>query len=433
MQLITRRESTSFYESFSDLIFCTLVLFIILVMILSLSVNEQVETYAKEQEEINQKLVAQNNELMKKREELSKIEKEVEKEKHRINELKGETRFRSHFGKAYFYMACDSISQPPRYWPIPYIYFHEINTNRIGLSEDEKKARVIEIEKRVLELSKNNRSYSAQELGTILGSFSYYTTSESGQISRGLNIPTIQTKNGLKILEVLPKSAAADAGLKKGDIITHINDLPLDNAGQETLRDEIDKGKRDDKVILKVNSPNLEPREISCKKYSEVYFSKIIERTSGRFDILVSGLMNADGKGKIKDEQGIKQLLREKRPNLESNSKLGLAFTTLALVNGLKDSLMKFTIESRKVDTSEFRAPYTGSLPELNIYVNQSEEIGRIANIELTPDEILQLVKAIGGRGAILNWIVEDNAPMPEWIKKKILEPSGFMDKVPRI
>jgi len=56
---IRRRDSFNFYESFSDLIFCTLVLFLVLVLFLSLNVNRRIENI----EAVEQDLESENKQI----------------------------------------------------------------------------------------------------------------------------------------------------------------------------------------------------------------------------------------------------------------------------------------------------------------------------------------------------------------------------------
>ncbi|QDT44980.1 hypothetical protein Pan241w_50970 [Gimesia alba] len=419
MQLITRRENTSFYESFSDLIFCTLVLFIILVMILSLSVNEQVESYAEEQQAITEKLKAQKAEL-------ALLKRQASEERQRLSSMLGGTRFTSHFGDTYLYIVCDTVSDPPRYWPVPSTYFDDASTSFINETDEDQKKRLRTIRADILELTENNRSYRAEELGLIVRSFSFYETGELDKNFKSIGVDLKQTDAGLRIDSVYPSSAAEEAGLETGDVITHIQGIPLRQNGLKILTTEKNKTGPEEKVMLSVISKNQELRSVICKPKYAQEISRVKEVTRGSFNVLVNGFVDIDGNAK--DTSDIIGAIKSKRPDLQRNQNE----TEIAkLIISVKDSLKIYSEVAKQVDASEFRPLYIGSLPELNIYVSKEDESGLIAGMRLTADEILQLVRAIGGRGAVLNWIVKDNAPIPDWVIKKVLEPSGFRDKAP--
>lgn len=418
MQLITRRESTSFYESFSDLIFCTLVLFIILVMILSLSVNEQVESYAEEQQAITEKLEAQKAEL-------ALLERQASEERQRLSSMLGGTRFISHFGETYLYIVCDTISNPPRYWPVPSTYFNDIGINFINESNEDKQKRLSKIRENILKLTQNNRSYRAEELGLIVRSFSFY---ETGELSRhkGLGVELIQTNAGLKVGRVFPSSPGEDAGLKQDDLITHIVGTPLNQNGLKILRSKTRNIESNETITLRVESQNQLPRNVILKPNFYRNAGRVNEIANSSFNSLASGIIDVDGK--MKESLDLIKTFQSKRPDLILNqNEKELSEVIESVVHSLE---IYFEVVER-VDASEFRPLHIGSLPELNIYVSKEDESGLIAGMRLNADEILQLVRAIGGRGAVLNWIVKDNAPIPEWVKQKVLEPSGFRDKAP--
>ncbi len=419
MQLITRRENTSFYESFSDLIFCTLVLFIILVMILSLSVNEQVESYAEEQQAITEKLKAQKAEL-------SQLERQAAEERQRLSSMLGGTRFTSHFGDTKLYIVCDSISDPPRYWPVPSTYFDDLSTNYVDETDEDEKIRVRTIREDILEITKNNRSYRAEELGLIARSFSIYETGELDKANKSIGVNLKQTDAGLKINKVYPSSAGEEAGLKAGEVITHIQGVPLKQNGIKIFNIEKNKTGPKEIVMLSVRSKNQELRSVICKPKYAPKLSRVSEITNNEFNVLVSGLIDVDGKAK--NASAIISSIKSRRPDLKRNKNEA---EFVKLINSVKDSLIIYSEVAKDVDASEFRPLHIGSLPELNIHVSNEEESGLIAGMRLSADEILQLVRAIGGRGAVLNWVVKDDAPIPEWVIKKVLEPSGFRDKAP--
>ncbi|MCA9007407.1 MAG: hypothetical protein KDA70_19200, partial [Planctomycetaceae bacterium] len=305
-------------------------------------------------------------------------------------------------------------------------YYHEVSTNHLNETEDDKNIRIRNINQKVQDLIQTNRSYSAEELGLLVRSFSMYTTGELDKRSKKIGIIFNQTESGLMIDQVFSPSSAEKARLIRGELITHINGISLKQDGRKILIDKIDKTRDQDSVRLSVVSPDKSTREVMCYPEYGEKISAVYEITYGSFNLIASGLLGVDGK--IKDTADILKSIQSK----PQDDSLRLTDAELVkLIDEVKNSLQIYSEMANRVDAGRYRPSHIGSLPELNIYVSNEDESGLIAGMRLTADEILQLVRAIGGRGAVLNWIVKDNAPIPEWVKQKVLEPSGFRDKAP--
>jgi serine protease Do len=73
-----------------------------------------------------------------------------------------------------------------------------------------------------------------------------------------LGVTTDKADDGAKISSVSEKSAAEKAGLKKGDIITKINDIKVEN--QEGLTEAIGKFKPEDKITITIKREGKEQK-----------------------------------------------------------------------------------------------------------------------------------------------------------------------------
>jgi serine protease Do len=84
----------------------------------------------------------------------------------------------------------------------------------------------------------------------------------SGQPRLGLSIQDTEDGKGVKVLAVAEESNAAKAGLKKDDIITHINDEEVNSADEvsEVVRDNKDEPSMKMKVIRNGKSQDIEVR-----------------------------------------------------------------------------------------------------------------------------------------------------------------------------
>ena len=166
-------------------------------------------------------------------------------------------------------------------------------------------------------------------------------------------------------------------------------------------------------------------RNVTCNTDYHHKATGISTGAHGSFDGVAAGLINVDGEAR--DAEVILQELRKRRPNFDQNKS-----DVLEIIKRVDKSLHIYSDASSNAGGSEYRPPHLGTLPELNIHVNTDEESALIAGIRFKPDEILQLAKAIGGRGAVLNWVVPENGRLPAWVIEKVLKPSGYLDKVPR-
>lgn len=86
MQVIRTESSSSFYESFSDLIFCTLVLFILLFLVLAISVDKQVTVESESEPE--QPPVDKADDVSALQQQLQQAEQERDKLKIRLSVIK---------------------------------------------------------------------------------------------------------------------------------------------------------------------------------------------------------------------------------------------------------------------------------------------------------------------------------------------------------
>jgi serine protease Do len=73
-----------------------------------------------------------------------------------------------------------------------------------------------------------------------------------------LGISTGETEGGAKVLEVTAKSAAEKAGLKKGDIITKIDDVKVSD--QDDIAKEIRKRKPEEKILITLTRDGKEQK-----------------------------------------------------------------------------------------------------------------------------------------------------------------------------
>lgn len=191
MQLIKSENTTSFYESFSDLIFCTLVLFILLFLVMALSVDKQVtadqdpvaDEHIVDAEQLQRELDTAKKNLEKVREEakelksndIGELEKDLQRQKdelavqnQQLEQLIGSNRFVGRRGSTRFSFAVDMSRVPWRYIPYPEEIQALHDTPLNGETASEKQLRQTLAKTQFAKHSQRTRHFTADELQTLI-------------------------------------------------------------------------------------------------------------------------------------------------------------------------------------------------------------------------------------------------------------------------
>lgn len=105
----------------------------------------------------------------------------------------------------------------------------ELRTNETQVREAEFSERMREAEERLAEAARRVAELSSERLGSI-GSIQQFAFDFSNRPRIGVTIGSDETPKpvaGVSVIGVTPGSAAADAGLRAGDVLTTINGEPL--------------------------------------------------------------------------------------------------------------------------------------------------------------------------------------------------------------
>lgn len=142
MQVLSKKSANNFYETFSDLLFCTLVLFIMLFLMLAAAMEKRVEAVIEATEDPQklieqvqaerdraQKLQTELDSLMatigddpdveKLKESLAKQAADVEGLKNELKQLVGSNRFTGRSGLTFVNFATDHSGTERRHWFLP--------------------------------------------------------------------------------------------------------------------------------------------------------------------------------------------------------------------------------------------------------------------------------------------------------------------------
>lgn len=182
-------NSGNFYESFSDLIFCTLVLFLMIVLFLVLNVNKRVDA--------------------------------VREGESRVTEMLGSLRFTALRGASECGIAFDFRHQPPRICFIPRFFVEEWDDLEARDYDASTKKKIKQRLANELVVSLDSASrFSLEEAGSLLGAMSPFL--QSGRDVSGCGA-SISKKFPMTVTRVAAGSSAEAGGLLAGDQIVGVN------------------------------------------------------------------------------------------------------------------------------------------------------------------------------------------------------------------
>ena len=195
MQVIRTESSSSFYESFSDLIFCTLVLFILLFLVLAISVDKQVtvknepnerqpagpaidvsalqqQLQQAEQERDKLKIrlsVMKTPDLQLMEQDLRQQQNELTVQRQQLRQLLGSNRFVGRSGRTVLNLAVNVA--PTGHWkyvPYPEQLDQDFSVSRNGETVAGAELRKMVARTEFRSLARRSRQYTAIELENIL-------------------------------------------------------------------------------------------------------------------------------------------------------------------------------------------------------------------------------------------------------------------------
>ncbi|MFN3166014.1 MAG: hypothetical protein ACE37H_03005, partial [Phycisphaeraceae bacterium] len=348
MLILPKRKSTfNFFESFSDLVFCTLVMFLVLVLFLAMNVNrkqeqvetdqllvketrEQIETEAAQlqdvlakQEAIRTKLQSEfdeelaeiekqrdavlakaqaeidaerkriETEISARRSALSIMEAEVARQRRVYEQALGANRFTGLPAKPRLVVAYDW--QPTRIGvhPVPAWFVDELNTTPPGLSDAQLAAYYAKLRERFVALigdaePLSPRQYRALVRAVSVGLEPVPQVGDDRRVS--LDLEFVVDEEGLPTTQVgvaIPGGNGETAGVRVGDTLIAIDDRPVT---PESLPGLLAKYKPGDTARLllrragKAAAIDLTFREVRVVELVEAYRTDLSMVVSGAVD-----------------------------------------------------------------------------------------------------------------------------------------------------
>lgn len=464
MLILPKRKSTfNFFESFSDLVFCTLVMFLVLVLFLAMNVNrkqeqvetdqllvketrEQIETEAAQlqdvlakQEAIRTKLQSEfdeelaeiekqrdavlakaqaeidaerkriETEISARRSALSIMEAEVARQRRVYEQALGANRFTGLPAKPRLVVAYDW--QPTRIGvhPVPAWFVDELNTTPPGLSDAQLAAYYAKLRERFVALigdaePLSPRQYRALVRAVSVGLEPVPQVGDDRRVS--LDLEFVVDEEGLPTTQVgvaIPGGNGETAGVRVGDTLIAIDDRPVT---PESLPGLLAKYKPGDTARLllrragKAAAIDLTFREVRVVELVEAYRTDLSMVVSGAVDTDYTYLWEP-----VRADQ------------LRSRLQQGRAAD--AVWQGGSRWQGRASTKGRPV--LRFDA------------VPNSDDV-TIGDQRFTLPQFRRVLEALGGGGIVVEYAAQDGPDeLPEKIYEQALRPTGFVIRAPQL
>jgi len=383
MQLMRKKSDGSFYESFSDLIFCALVLFVALVMVLAANVGAQVES-------------------------LKNVKADLEESKNKLKSAVNSHRYTGASSTPSLSLAIDVRENEPRFFFTPRAYIDSLSTPNINETEEQALSRQRNAIIAITESMELQKGLTKVEFQTFLKAFSYHTTIPTEWPILGVEVEEIEKQ--MKIINVYPFST-----------------IPADDLGAFIL--EVDGKKIQTLNDLRASLAGIEA--------SKEYVSVVIEKNASRVDLEVKILRHF--------YDGITTHMIDTAHCVASGWRLvgeGLDMEKNANVSGNRDG-RELTFEQTQLLAREVFGSLTLELglkgsedpvTVLQMRVLEAEQMLLIGGIALTLNEVLILLRSIANGNVAIEFVDEKQQPVsliPEWVRTKLLNPAGYINRAP--
>jgi hypothetical protein len=370
-----RNTSNGFYEAFSDLIFCTLVLVLFLLVAIVISLDEHVEAAAE-------------------------ATVKARSARQQLQVLVGSNRFTGRTGLSRVLFMQDASKETRRYWFVPAELHSRFKTGFFGESLKQREERQNKILTEVREITRSERSYSISEFNSLLyaGTSTYWEPiGTPTKPSLGFEFSLVTETGNLRIVDVFPGSSAQEEGLERDDTIVAINgNRPpkLSEANGDTVRLTIERKRpqpndgnaptiRDVSVVRR-------PLHFRRNRVQPLHFapySRVATRLSG--PAMITG------------------------PAADRINKA--PFKDIPPSNSDKDTRPQATI----------------GVPTVYLDVDPLEERVTIGGVSMSPGDCVAFIRSASGRGVVIECKMAEETPLPSWIVEKILRPTGFLSRAP--
>jgi len=404
---IKRKDTFSFYESFSDLIFCTLVLFLVLVLFLALNVNRKVEKVKEAEKEVEVKkaeieitreqLVEEEKEIAYRRKnlqsEVTAIEKQeslVKEKQGKLDRLLGTYRFTGKKGISIIMLAVDLRGE--LIYPVPSWLVQQLSTS--GVVGEEKE------QKRIAEGLEKWRKIVLAAEGLTIDQINAIFSNTSLSMSPLLNNETCMLNDYMGEGEIcaiiLAKKISEYSG--KGYALREI-----DGKRPSDVKAIYGYNFGDTSIITFVRNDKEEKVSL---RFDPVCLQVFLNSNSPTLDYVTSGVISATGELLVSSEQ---------YTNIQKK------------INDFREVNLSVIVPN---DDIIIKASY--SLPTLYFSSLSGEKRILVGDEEFSINQFKMILESVGGRGIAIEYVLaEKEEEIPNWITTQILLPTEFVNKAP--
>jgi hypothetical protein len=384
MQLMHRRSDGSFYESFSDLIFCALVLFVALVMVLAANVGVQVDS-------------------------LKTVQADLEQSKEKLKSAVNSHRYTGASSAPVLSLAIDVRQREPRYFFIPRVYMDSFDIPIINETADQALLRQRTAIFGMSESVEQQRGLTKEEFQSVLKAFSYHTTIPTDIPWLGIEIEEIG--NQIAVSKVYPYSKFPKEQV--GAMILQIDDRPIRSISD--LRD-----------CMSNLAADKEQVKVLAEKHSKQFNLqvKLLRHFYEGLSPLMCDLANSAASGWKLIGEG---LGLEQSPQASSNPSESAKSFELTLSRAREEFAAVSLMESGPLENDE-------SSTVLQMNVLDTDQQVRVGGVLFQLSEAVILLRSISTGNVAVEFVNEQGqatASIPEWVHSKLLNPTGFINRAP--
>jgi len=444
LNLPQRKSTFNFFESFSDLVFCTLVLFLVLILFLAVNVNQKVVAVQEDEQDIAEQsakmeehlleLAAQEEaaelataEAQRIREEAQRRAAEAERlrliqEAQLAEQRDAAERERQRYEQALGVTRFTDPPAPPRLvvayqWedlrilvhPVPSWLVTQMNTTPAGLTDAQRAEYQTALRAQFLLTAEQVEPLTAKQYRALVRAMSLGIQpmdERARELPGDLGLAFRVTTDGLAttfIARVLPGGNADRAGLRVDDELLAIDDQLVT---PDTLASVLANYRPGDdaRLLLKRSGQSV---TINLT-FQETRLVELVEAYRTDLSMVVSGAV--DAQYRYLWEPALADALRGR---LQRNEASAAVWQNYSRTEG------KRAVAGR---------------PTLLFDVDERQRELIVERERFSPEQFRRVLDALGGGGAVVEYRgVLGPRELPAWIMDECLAPTGFVNRAPQL
>lgn len=444
LNLPKRKSTFNFFESFSDLVFCTLVMFLVLVLFLAMNVNEKQERVEREGAEVAERneqvaeellaleadrdaaereaerarLIREEAERLAAAAELERLAQQallaeqrdaVERERQRYEQALGSRRFADPPGSPRLVVAYAWGDLRISIHPVPSWLVTQLNTTPAGLTESQRAEYQAALRAQFLVAASEVPPLSARQYRALVRSMSLGVepmTQRERDRPVDLGVGFRVTSDGqptTRVARLVPGGNAAAAGVEIEDQLLSLGGTVLT---PETLAATLAEYEVGDDVDLLLRRGGEERRLTLV--FQQTRLVELVEAYRTDLSMVVSGAV--DAQYRYLWEPSLADALRAKLQRGEASPAVWQNFSR---TDG------KRAVPGR---------------PTLSFDVDDRRREVIIERERFSPEQFRRVLDALGGGGVVVEYSgVLGPQDLPAWVMDACLRPTGFVNRAPQL